>query len=101
MLTLSPTSVPASPPSTLLTKKVKTIRRSVLMPSRRAVTGSSATARRALPTRVPWIRYVSAISTATDTAKMMTCTERTGIGASSVPKFTAGGTLPNGRAGNE
>ena len=56
MLTLSPTSVPATPPRKPLRKKVSMISRSVLMPSRLAVVASSATARSALPVRVALIR---------------------------------------------
>ncbi len=71
-----PTRVPARPPSSPARKKVMTMNRSTLMPSKDAVPGFSATALSALPMRVRPMTRPRISSKTMLTAKMMTCTVR-------------------------
>ena len=95
MLTLRPTSAPAMPPRKPLRKKVSFTNRSVLMPSRLAVTWSSAMARSALPKRVKLMNQVRPASRIMATKKMMTWMVRTGTTWSAPPRLTAGGSVPS------
>ena len=96
MPTLSPMSVPVTPPRNPLMTNVSRMSRSVSIPSRLDVVVSSATARSALPVRVAFMRYVKSASITIDTPKMTTWTVRTRTGWLAVPKFTADGRFSSG-----